>query len=116
MISRVRIRSSLLALIPLGFGCGAPQVQPIDASWTSRMETNLKTTVEKLVSFGTRHSLSTKGIGEAGAWLKGEFEKIGGLKVEYHEFTDPKLKRGDELVTVRNVIATLRGKTRPDEV
>ncbi len=79
-------------------------------------ESNLKSTVEKLVSFGTRNSMSTQGIGQAAAWLKGEFEKIGGLKVEFHEFTDPKLKRDGELVLQKNVIATLRGKTRPDEV
>ena len=79
-------------------------------------ESNLKATVEKLVSFGTRNSLSTKGIGEASAWLKSEFEKLPGLKVEFHGFTDPKLMRDGELVPQRNVIATLRGKTRPDEI
>ena len=79
-------------------------------------ESNLRSTVEKLVSFGTRNSLSTKGIAEASAWLKSEFEKIPGLRVDFHAFTDPKLKRGGELVPQRNVIATLPGTTRAGEV
>ena len=42
----------------------------------------LKATVERLVSFGTRHTLSSatdprRGIGAARAWGKAEFEKIG---------------------------------------
>ena len=42
----------------------------------------LKADVEKLVSFGTRHTLSSqtdpkRGIGAARAWGKAEFEKIG---------------------------------------
>ena len=41
----------------------------------------LKTDVTKLVSFGTRHTLSetksnTQGIGAARRWIKAEFEKI----------------------------------------
>ncbi|HEU4339815.1 MAG TPA: M20/M25/M40 family metallo-hydrolase [Planctomycetota bacterium] len=78
----------------------------------------MRSTVEKLVSFGTRNSISTKGVGKAAAWLRGEFERIPRLEVSYHEFTDPspRLKRGGESVPQRNVIARLRGKTRPDEV
>ncbi|MEZ0129519.1 peptidase M28, partial [Flavobacterium sp. LBUM151] len=41
---------------------------------------NLEATVQKLVSFGTRHTLSdtkskTKGIGAAQQWVKSEFDK-----------------------------------------
>jgi hypothetical protein len=41
---------------------------------------NLEATVRKLVSFGTRHTLSdtkskTKGIGAALKWVKSEFDK-----------------------------------------
>lgn len=112
----IRSGLTLLVLAPLAGGCGTPKTEPAEERWAAVSESNLKATVEKLVSFGTRHSLSTKGIAEAAAWLKGEFEKIQNLKVEYHEFTDPKLKRDGELVTVKNVIATLRGKARADEV
>ena len=42
----------------------------------------LKTNVEKLVSFGTRHTLSSatdpkRGIGAARAWAASEFELLG---------------------------------------
>jgi hypothetical protein len=96
-------------------GCASPARGPKPGG-DGVSESNLRATVEKLVSFGTRNSLSTRGIGEASAWLKAEFEKIPGLKVEFHEFTDEKLKRDGQLVTQRNVIATLRGTARPDEV
>jgi len=81
-------------------------------------EENLKATVDKLVSFGTRNSLSTKGVVEARDWLKGEFEKIAKgakaeMKVEFHEFTDKRLKRGDEMVPQKNVAAFLKGKKHP---
>jgi len=96
-------------------GCAGNRPTSLEAG-SPVSESNLRATVEKLVSFGTRNSLSTKGIAGAAAWLKGEFERIPGLRVEYHEFTDPKLKRGGELVLQRNVIATLRGTARADEV
>ena len=42
---------------------------------------NLERDVKKLVSFGTRHTLSdtlssVRGIGAARRWIKGEFDKI----------------------------------------
>jgi hypothetical protein len=112
----MRIRLPLLATV-VAIGCATPEKGPIKPKEMPPVsESNLKATVEKLVSFGTRNSLSTKGVGEAAAWLKGEFEKIRGLKVEFHEFTDEKLKRDGQLVPQKNVIATLRGKSRPDEV
>jgi len=110
----MRIRPLALALIALG--CGTPNVKPVESMGARVSETNLRTTVETLVAFGTRNSCSTKGVGEAAAWLKAEFEKIPKLSVAYHEFTDEKLKRGGELVPQKNVIATLRGTSRPEEV
>ena len=46
----------------------------------------LRSTVDKLVSFGTRHTLSSatdpkRGIGAARNWVAGEFTKLG-LTVE----------------------------------
>src|SRR5262245_1061556 len=94
----------LIALILTG--CASRESKPVSELKVS--ESNLKATVEKLVSFGTRNSISTKGNAAAAAWLKEEFEKIPRLQVAYHEFTDPnpKLKRGDQSVPQRNVIAT----------
>ena len=49
----------------------------VDAVSEERIETDIR----KLVSFGTRHTLSdtvstTRGIGAARRWIKSEFEKI----------------------------------------
>ena len=60
---------------------------------------NVENTVRKLVSFGTRHTMSdtlskTTGIGAARNWIKAEFEKYsaasgGRLKVEFDTFIQP---------------------------
>ncbi|PHP16369.1 peptidase M28 [Sphingobium sp. IP1] len=72
----------------------------------------LKATVERLVSFGTRHTLSSatdprRGIGAARAWGKAEFERIGKgcggcLSVETvaDRFTGPRAPDGVEVVDV----------------
>jgi hypothetical protein len=114
-----------LSIVPVALLAAAPDVDPVQerrpAPWEQVSEANLKATVEKLVSFGTRASVSTKGAGEAAAWLKSELEKTakdaaGEMKVEFQEFTDPKLQREKELVPQKNVYAILRGTQRPDEV
>ncbi len=72
--------------------------------------------VNKLVSFGTRHTMSdtvsdTRGIGAARRWIKSEFERCGAgrLQVAFdshlHPVT-PRLARETEIV---NVVATLPG-------
>ncbi len=87
--------------------------------------TNLETIVKKLVSFGTRHTLSdttskTKGIGAARNWIKSEFEKYskasgGRLKVEFDTFILPADgRRVKENTTMKNVMATLPG-TDPND-
>lgn len=75
----------------------------------------LKTSVEKLVSFGTRHTLSSptdprRGIGAARRWAAGEFERIGKgcggcLHVENIEkvFTGPRAPNGVNIVDVLGV-------------
>tara|TARA_R110000868_G_scaffold256657_1_gene513448 strand:+ start:31 stop:1344 length:1314 start_codon:yes stop_codon:yes gene_type:complete len=85
----------------------------------------LMTTVEKLVSFGTRHTLSSatdpkRGIGAARKWGAAEFEKIskgcgGCLKVEMVEdrFTGPRAPDG---VNVVDVLAIQRGTGDPNQV
>jgi Zn-dependent M28 family amino/carboxypeptidase len=78
----------------------------------------LKKTVEKLVSFGTRHTLSSpadpkRGIGAARKWAGGEFAKIGkkcgGCIVTENierQFTGPRAPGG---VNVVNVLAIQKG-------
>ncbi|HXG38876.1 MAG TPA: M28 family peptidase [Bacteroidota bacterium] len=78
---------------------------------------NLKAIVEKLVSFGTRHTLSdtvspTRGIGAARRWIKSEFEKYaqasrGRMTVEFHETIVQPSARVPNPSKIVNVVATL---------
>ena len=87
---------------------------------------NIEATIRKLVSFGTRNTLSeqdnpTRGIGAARDWIFGEFQKISAdctncLNVEKQSFLQPKANRVPEPTTLTNVVATLRGSTNPDRV
>jgi Peptidase family M28 len=85
----------------------------------------LKADVEKLVSFGTRHTLSSatdpkRGIGAARNWAKAEFEKMskackGCLKVETLErlMSGPRAPNGVDIV---DVLAIKPGKMGWDHV
>jgi hypothetical protein len=74
---------------------------------------------EKLVSFGTRHTLSdttspTRGIGAAREWIKSELESFskagnGKLQVSLEEFESPKGQRIPKPTKVANVLAILPG-------
>jgi len=86
---------------------------------------NLEATVRKLVSFGTRHTLSdtkskTKGIGAAQQWVKSEFDKYalesnGRLTAEIDYFTiKADGKRINKDSQLGNVMATLKGSDPND--
>lgn len=87
---------------------------------------NLETKVKKLVSFGTRHTLSdtkskTKGIGAAQQWVKSEFDKYalesnGRLtsKIDYF-VAKADGKRIKEDSQLGNVMATLKGTDPNDD-
>ncbi len=86
---------------------------------------NLENSVRKLVSFGTRHTMSdtastTTGIGAARNWIKAEFEKYakesgGRLKVEFDTFIQPADgRRVTKDAILKNVIATLPGTDATD--
>jgi len=91
-------------------------VQEIDAR-------NIERTIRKLVSFGTRNTLSTqtdpnRGIGAARDWLFSEFSKAaeqsgGRMTVEKQTFEQPKAARVPEPTMITNVVATLKG-TQPE--
>lgn len=79
---------------------------------------HLRTTVDKLVSFGTRHTMSSatdpkRGIGAARNWVASEFRKLG-LTVERpsRTFTGPRAPNG---VVIEDVLGILPGE-RSDEV
>ena len=85
----------------------------------------LKASVEKLVSFGTRHTLSSasdpkRGIGAARTWAAAEFARIsktcgGCLKVESvsERFTGPRVPDGADVV---DVLAIQTGTGDPNQV
>ncbi len=73
----------------------------------------------KLVSFGTRHTLSdqtspTRGIGAARDWIKSELDKIaatsgGRMTTALDSFVQPVSDRVPQPTTITNVYATLKG-------
>ena len=87
---------------------------------------NMETTIRKLVSFGTRHTLSdtksnTRGIGSAQRWVKAEFDKYalgsnGRLTAKIDYFTVK--ADGKRIATdsqLGNVMATLKGTDPTDD-
>jgi len=86
----------------------------------------LRATVEKLVSFGTRHTLSSqtdpnRGIGAATNWLFGQMQAIaatsgGRMTTELQSFIQPPANRIPTPTKITNVITTLRGSTSPDRI
>ena len=82
--------------------------------------------VRKLVSFHTRHNMSSRdnpsqGIGAAWNWVKSEMEKNipaseGRLEVKFEEYTvGGKGQRIPYTVTLKNVVATLKGTDNNDD-
>ena len=100
-----------------------PQIQKIvkDVS-----PTKIEGYIQKLVSFGTRNTLSEqndpkRGIGAAANWIFDEFQKIskdcnGCLNVEKQTFLQEKGRRVPEPTNLTNVVATLKGTTDPDRI
>ncbi|MFS8084904.1 MAG: M20/M25/M40 family metallo-hydrolase, partial [Acidobacteriota bacterium] len=84
---------------------------------------NIENTIRRLVSFGTRNTLSDqndphRGIGAARDWLYNEFQKAaaqseGRMTVEKQTFEQPKAARVPQPTTLTNIVATLKG-THPE--
>jgi len=116
-----RLPMLFILFLPLLAPAGQPPVQEKRANLQDQVsEINLLATVEKLVAFGTRHSLSTRGIGEAREWIRTELARTakdakGPMSVNLHEFTDPRLRRSGAPVPQKNVYAILKGKRYPKE-
>jgi hypothetical protein len=87
---------------------------------------NIENSIRKLVSFGTRNTLSdqsnpTRGIGAARDWIFAEMQKIsadcgGCLQVEKQSFEQPKANRIPKPTILTNVVATLKGATDPTRI
>ena len=108
----------------IAIGVAAPLSAQTDAQANPKPE-RLKADVEKLVSFGTRHTLSSatdpkRGIGAARRWAQSEFEKIakackGCVKTELLErnMSGPRTPDG---VNIVDVLAIKPGKMGWDHV
>lgn len=104
-----------------------PEVDPRIKEMVNEISpVNLKSTIEKLVSFETRHSLSNtrdanRGIGAARNWVENEFKKYaaasnGRLTVNQDTFTVfPDGKRVNREAVMANVMATLKGTDPTDD-
>jgi len=109
------LKSLTLAAVALPLLAAAPAPDPAE----------LRRSIAALVSFGTRHTLSSatdpnRGIGAARSWGAGRFAALsqacgGCLTVERiaDRFTGPRAPAG---VMVEDVIAIQRGTTDPDRV
>lgn len=115
MIKRLCAVAALAVAVPLVAQDAAPSVS----------EARLRSDVERLVGFGTRHTMSdqvseTRGIGAARRWGEGEFRKTsaacgGCLEIVLPErmVTGTRIPTPTRLV---NVVAIQRGSERPNEV
>ncbi|PPJ59974.1 hypothetical protein CBER1_10138 [Cercospora berteroae] len=90
-------------------------------------EARVENTISKLVSFGTRHTLSiqnstTRGIGAARDWIYQEMldyaeESDGGMDVYFNSYIQP--VDGSRIpfpVNITNIVAQINGTTDPERV
>ena len=118
------MKKLILVASIIAIGVAAPLSAQTGAQANPRPE-RLKADVEKLVSFGTRHTLSSatdpkRGIGAARRWAQSEFEKIakackGCVKTELLErnMSGPRIPDG---VNIVDVLAIKPGKMGWDHV
>jgi hypothetical protein len=137
MISSLKKRPSLVAAsLVLAAGLGAqsqsgPGSAPdtvvadgrISAALKEVSAERIRANIEKLVSFGTRSTISAqdpaavaagRGIGAAREWIKSEFERYskdcgGCLEVKTDTFTEPAADRIPQPTDITNVYAVLKG-------
>lgn len=86
----------------------------------------IEATIQGLVSFGTRHTLSSqddpnRGIGAARDWLFAQFQDVaaasnGRMTVAKQSYVQPVASRIPTPTVITNVVATLRGTTDPGRV
>ena len=113
----------LVSSVILAIGPVASQTPPDTNPEVSKIVSEvsaarLRQTVETLVRFGTRHTLSdtvstTRGIGAARRWIFAQFEQAaarsgGRMSVAFDEFQIPRSGRVPHATKAANVVATLR--------
>jgi acetylornithine deacetylase/succinyl-diaminopimelate desuccinylase-like protein len=103
----------------------AAEPAPLHAIVRDVSEARLRETVQRLVSFGTRHTLSsrdhpTRGIGAALRWTENEFEAMaracGGCLTVVRTGDTVTGRRIPNPTLVENVVAIQRGTSDPDRV
>jgi hypothetical protein len=111
---------ALFSQQPAGVPAATPDPQ-IAAALRDVSAERIQHTIEKLVSFGTRQTLSSdmptsggKGASAAAAWIQSEFERYskdcgGCLEVKTDEFTQETGPRIPKPTRITNVYAVLRG-------
>jgi len=127
-----RIAAASFAFLLISLDCGAqagtsaPVVAAdpqIAAALKQVSADRIKANIEKLVSFGTRLTLSAqddaaissgRGIGAAREWIKSEFERYskecgGCLEVKTDSFTEQPVDRIPKATQITNVYAVLKG-------
>ena len=108
-------------------GLNAPEAMTTDARIAAALQQvsaeRIHANIEKLVSFGTRSTISAqdpasiaagRGIGAAREWIKSEFERYakdcgGCLEVKTDSFTEPPAERIPQPTQITNVYAVLKG-------
>src|SRR5579862_279039 len=116
----VAVASTALAQQPVDAG---PPDQRIESALKQASSSRIEKTIDKLVSFQTRSTLSAQdpasiaaghGIGAAREWIKAEFESYskdcgGCLEVKTDIFTDGPADRIPKPTEITNVYAILKG-------
>jgi hypothetical protein len=128
---------STAAFFAAGLNCIAQSAQPAVSMPADRMPSDpkiatalqqisaqrIQADIEKLVSFGTRSTLSAqdtdsiakgRGVGAAREWIKSEFERYskecgGCLEVKTDSFTEQPMDRIPSATQITNVYAVLKG-------
>lgn len=120
MISMHRIATTLtLALLAASAQAQSP-ADELKAMMAEVSPARIEARIRKLVSFGTRHTLSdiasdTRGIGAARRWIVAELKACakasgGRLQVEEQSFIEPPGNRVPQATELVNVVATLPGR------
>ena len=105
-----------------------PTAQPPDAALVALLQEidpkRIEATVRALVSFGTRHTLSSqtdpqRGIGAAAQWLFEQYQQVaatsgGHMTVEKQSYVQQPASRIPVPTTITNIVATLQGSADPN--
>lgn len=113
-------RLVLLATAIAGPATAATPEQQMQAAADEVSQTRIRTDIAKLVSFGTRHTLSSqtdpkRGIGASVRWAETELKKLGLQTLQTCD-TVTKLPRVPTPTRVCNAVGIQRGTERPNDV